>query len=98
MGLFDPFLTRKQTNVLSGTACLIIGGLLTLLYASHGAYRAAVASLPLCFVLWGFVNFVFAGRNAPQGSLSRKVSWDSMPVWLQWIAFIGLVAFVILWK
>jgi hypothetical protein len=61
MKFFEPFLTRRQTNTLSGTACLIIGGLLALLYASHGEYRAAVASLPLCFVLWGFVNLVFAG-------------------------------------
>jgi len=98
MKLFEPFLTRRQTNALSGTACLVIGGLLTLLYALHGEYKAAVASLPLCFALWGFVNLVFADRNAPRGSLGRKLAFGSMPVRLQWVLFIGLVAFVIFWR
>jgi hypothetical protein len=98
MNLFQPFLTRRQTNVLSGTACTVIGVLLALLYALHGEYRAAVAALPLCFALWGFVNLVFADRNAPQGSASRRLALGSLPATVQWVLFIGLVAFVILWK
>jgi|SRR5271154_4357990 len=98
MNLFEPFLTRQQTNRLSFGACLVVGMLLILVFSADHNPRAAIAALPLCFLLWGWVNLVFADRNAPHGSVSRKMAFGSLPVPIQWVLFIGLVALVIFLK
>jgi len=76
----QPHITRKTGNMLSLFGVLVVGGLLTLLYASHGHYRTAVFMYPVCFGLWGYTEFVW-------GPLPRK-----LPIPLQWLLYIGIVA------
>ena len=90
-----PFLTRQQTNRLSFGACLVVGALLTLVEITAHNPRAAFFALPGCFLLWGWVNFVFADRNAPRNSVSHKIALGNLPIAVQWLLFVGLVALVI---
>ena len=98
MRLFEPSLTRRQTNSLSFGAGLVIGILLTLVCCANHNPRAAFFALPGCFLLCGWVNLVFANRNAPCGSLSHKAALGSLPLPIQWLLFIGLTLLAMLWK